>query len=351
MKKEKKRVTVVGGSGYTGLELLRLLLRHPGVEVIRVTSRQYEGKPVHRVFPSLGKTRLTFGALDLDETAKDSDVIFTAVPHQKAMELIPEMMKGSKCKIIDLSADFRIRAVKEYETWYQVTHVAPGLLEEAVYGLPEIHGQEIEQARLVGNPGCYPTSIILGIAPLLKEKLIKKEGIIADSKSGVSGAGRALNLGSLFCEAGEGFNAYKVGGGHRHIPEMEQELSLIAQQSVKLTFTPHLVPMSRGILSTIYTRPTKKITIRDLIGLYQAFYREAPFVRLCEEGEWPSTLQVRGSNYCRIGWGLDARTGQLIVVSAIDNLVKGASGQAVQNMNILLGWDQTLGLTQLPLYP
>jgi N-acetyl-gamma-glutamyl-phosphate reductase len=225
------------------------------------------------------------------------------------------------------------------------------LLEQAVYGLPEIHGEEIKQARLIGNPGCYPTSVILGIAPLLKEKLIEEEGIIADSKSGVSGAGRALNLGSMFCEAGEGFSAYKVAGTHRHIPEMEQELSWIAQQAIKLTFTPHLVPMSRGILSTIYTKPVKEIKIQDLIGFYQSFYEEAPFVRLCEEGELPSTLQVRGSNYCRIGLSLDARTGQLIVLSAIDNLVKGASGQAIQNMNILFGLDQTLGLTQLPLYP
>jgi N-acetyl-gamma-glutamyl-phosphate reductase len=351
MKKDKKKVTIVGGSGYTGLELLRLLLRHPGVEVIRVTSRQYEGKAVHRVFPSLGITKLTFTAPSLEKIVKDSDVIFTAVPHQKAMELIPAMMKSPKCRIIDLSADFRIRAVKEYEAWYRVAHEAPDLLSRAIYGLPEIHGKEIEQARLIGNPGCYPTSVILGIAPLLKEKFIKKEGIIADSKSGVSGAGRSLNLGSLFCEVGEGFSAYKVGGGHRHIPEMEQELSLIAQQAIKLTFTPHLVPMSRGILSTIYTRPAKKIAIQDVMELYRDFYREAPFIRLCEEGVWPSTLQVRGSNYCRIGWSLDHRTGQLIILSAIDNLVKGASGQAIQNMNIMFGWDQTLGLTQLPMYP
>ncbi|MBI5604682.1 MAG: N-acetyl-gamma-glutamyl-phosphate reductase [Deltaproteobacteria bacterium] len=351
MKKEKKKVTVVGGSGYTGLELLRLLLLHPEVEVIRVTSRQYEGKPVQRVFPSLGKTSLIFTAPNLKEIVKDSDVVFTAVPHQKAMEVIPEIMGRPKCKVIDLSADFRIKAQKNYEAWYQVTHEAPWLLDQAVYGLPEIHGQEIKKARLIGNPGCYPTSIILGLAPLLKEKLVKTEGIIADSKSGVSGAGRTLNLGSLFCETGEGFRAYKVGGGHRHIPEMEQELSLIAGKSIKLTFTPHLVPMSRGILSTMYTRPVKKISAPDLERLYQDFYRAAPFVRLCPEGEWPSTLQVRGSNYCQIGWSLDSRTGQLIILTAIDNLVKGASGQAIQNMNILFGWDQTLGLTQLPLYP
>ncbi|MBA4391961.1 MAG: N-acetyl-gamma-glutamyl-phosphate reductase [Desulfobacca sp.] len=351
MKKEKKKVTVIGGSGYTGLELLRLLFHHPGVEVIRVTSRQYEGMPVHRIFPSLGKSELTFEAPNLKKIVKDSEVVFTAVPHQKAMELIPELIQQSKCKVIDLSADFRIREVNDYELWYQVSHQAPWLLDEAVYGLPEIHGKEIKKARLIGNPGCYPTSIILGIAPLLKEKLIKTELIIADSKSGVSGAGRTLSLGSLFCEAGEGFRAYKVGGGHRHIPEMEQELSLLAGKSIKLTFTPHLVPMSRGILSTIYTKPVKKISFRDLDSLYRDFYQEAPFVRLCEEGEWPTTLQVRGSNYCQIGWSLDKRTGQLIILSAIDNLVKGASGQAIQNMNLLFDWDQALGLTQLPLYP
>jgi N-acetyl-gamma-glutamyl-phosphate reductase len=351
MKREKKKVTVIGGSGYTGLELLRLLFHHPEVEVIRVTSRQYERKPIHKIFPSLGKRDLFFTAPDIKEMAKDSDIVFTAVPHQKAMELIPEVLKQSKCKVVDLSADFRIHQVEAYERWYEVAHQAPWLLDKAVYGLPEIHGREIKKARLIGNPGCYPTSIILGIAPLLKEKLILTDQIIADSKSGVSGAGRNLSFGSLFCEAGEGFKAYKVGGGHRHIPEMEQELSLLAGKTIKLTFTPHLVPMSRGILSTIYTKPAKKISFQDLASLYRDFYQKAPFVRLSEEGEWPSTLQVRGSNYCQIGWSLDNRTGQLIILSVIDNLVKGASGQAIQNMNMLFGWDETLGLTQLPLYP
>jgi N-acetyl-gamma-glutamyl-phosphate reductase len=351
MKKKKKKVTVVGGSGYTGLELLRLLFHHPGVEVVRVTSRQYEGIPVRKIFPSLGERDLTFEAPDVKEMAKDSEIVFTAVPHQKAMELIPQLVKQSKCKIIDLSADFRIREGNVYEHWYDIPHEAPWLLDEAVYGLPEIHGQEIKKARLIGNPGCYPTSIILGIAPLLKEKLIKTDPIIADSKSGVSGAGRSLSLGSLFSEAGEGFKAYKVGGGHRHIPEIEQELSLLARETIKLTFTPHLVPMSRGILSTIYTRPVKKISFEDLAGIYREYYGGAPFVRFCDKGEWPTTLQVRGSNYCQIGWSLDKRTGHLIVLSAIDNLVKGASGQAIQNMNILFGWDETIGLTQLPLYP
>ena len=351
MKKGKKNVTVVGGSGYTGLELLRLLFRHPEVEVVRITSRQYAGKPVHKIFPSLGNRTLLFEDPNIKEIVKDSHIVFTAVPHQKAMELIPALLNQSKCKIIDLSADFRIREENVYEHWYEVTHQAPWLLDEAVYGLPEIHGQEIKKARLIGNPGCYPTSIILGIAPLLKEKMIKIDQIIADSKSGVSGAGRSLSLGSLFSEAGEGFKAYKVGGSHRHIPEIEQELSLLARRPIKLTFTPHLVPMSRGILSTIYTRPLKKISFRELTELYLDFYREAPFIRLCDEGEWPTTLQIRGSNYCQIGWSLDMRTGHLIVLSVIDNLVKGASGQAIQNMNIMYGWDETLGLTQLPMYP
>lgn len=351
MKNEKKKVTVVGGSGYTGVELLRLLLLHPKVEVIRVTSRQYEGKPIHQVFPSLGKTGLTFVVPNPKEIKKDSDIVFTAVPHQMAMEIIPEIIKESRIKLIDLSADFRFRDRKTYEAWYGVSHQAPHLLEEAVYGLPELHGKEIKKARLIGNPGCYPTSVILGIAPVLREKIIKIDEIIADSKSGVSGAGRTLNLGNLFCEIGESLQAYKVGGRHRHIPEMEQELSLLAEKSIRITFTPHLVPISRGILSTIYTRPIKKISLPDLRILYHTFYQKAPFVRLCEEGEWPTTLQVRGSNYCQIGWSLDARTGQLIVLSAIDNLIKGASGQAIQNMNILFDWDQTVGLTQLPLYP
>ena len=352
MKNEKKKkISIVGASGYTGLELLRLLLLHPRTEVIRVTSRQYEGQALGQVFPSLGRSAMTFVSPSPEEIVRDSDLIFTAVPHHKAMDIIPDLLKGPKVKIIDLSADFRLHEAKTYESWYGLPNRAAHLLDQAVYGLPELYEKEIKEARLVGNPGCYPTSVILGLAPLLKANLIETEGLIADSKSGVSGAGRTLTLGSLYCEAGEGVKAYKVGGEHRHIPEMEQELSLLAKKAIRLTFTPHLVPMTRGIFSTLYTQPLKGLKAGNIGRLYREFYREAPFIRLCADGEVPSTHQVRGSNFCEIGWKEDKRTGRLIILSAIDNLVKGASGQAVQNMNILFGWDQTLGLTQLPLYP
>jgi N-acetyl-gamma-glutamyl-phosphate reductase len=350
MAESKINAVIVGGSGYTGLELLRLLLRHPRVKVVGVTSRTYQGKKVEQVFPSLGHTDLIFSDPAAGEIAREAQVVFTAVPHKEAMEIIARLFPDQRLKMIDLSADFRFQDPEIYQAWYG-PHQAPDLLKQAVYGLPEIHTPAIRQARLIGNPGCYPTSIILGLAPLLQEKVIEPIGLVADSKSGVSGAGRSLSLGSLYCEVDEGFKAYKVGGEHRHTPEIEQELSRLAERSLTITFTPHLVPMSRGILSTLYAYPQKETTWENIRDLYAAFYREAPFVRLLEKGELPNTLRVRGSNYCEIGWRLDPRTGRLIILSAIDNLVKGASGQAIQNMNILLGWDQTLGLTQLPLYP
>ena len=350
MVESKTRVIIVGGSGYTGLELLRLLLPHPRVDVVGVTSRQYQGKPVNRVFPSLGPSELVFIHSASEELLQEAEVVFTAVPHQEAMDIVSHLAKTPALKIIDLSADFRLREVANYEGWYG-PHRAPDLLLEAVYGLPEIHFAAIQRSRLVGNPGCYPTSVILGLAPLLQAGWVQAEDIVIDSKSGVSGAGRSLTLGSLYCEVDEGFKAYKVGGEHRHTPEIEQELSRLAGKPVTVTFTPHLVPMSRGNSSTMYLRPEKDLTWRELRDLFADFYRKAPFVRLTEEGDLPHTLRVRGSNYCELGWRLDPRTGRLIVLSAIDNLVKGASGQAVQNLNILMGWEQTLGLTQLPLYP
>jgi N-acetyl-gamma-glutamyl-phosphate reductase len=335
MPESKIKAAVVGGSGYTGLELLRLLLRHPLVQVVAVTSRTFQGKKVGEVFPSLGSPELIFSDPTTGAFAREAEIIFTAVPHKEAMEVVARFFPDQRLKFIDLSADFRFRDPETYQAWYG-PHLAPELLKQAVYG---------------GNPGCYPTSIILGLAPLLMERWIEPTGLVADSKSGVSGAGRSPSLGSLYCEVDEGFKAYKVGGEHRHIPEIEQELTRLAGQPLTITFTPHLVPMSRGILSTIYGYPRKGTTWETLRELYSGFYREAPFVRLLAQGELPNTLRVRGSNYCEIGWRIDPRTGRLIILSAIDNLVKGASGQAVQNMNILLGWDQTLGLTQLPLYP
>lgn len=343
------KVAVLGGSGYTGAELLRLVLRHPAVELVAVTSREYCGQPVAAVFPAVaGLTDLTFTWPDPGELAAQAEVIFVALPHQAAMAVVPTLV-AQGCRVVDLSADFRFRERQVYEAWYQ-PHTAPELLAEAVYGLPELHRTAIKQARLVGNPGCYPTAVILGLAPLLAQGLIEPTGLIADCKSGVTGAGRGLNLTTMYCEVNEGFRAYKVAS-HRHTPEMEQELSLVAGQPIRLVFTPHLVPMSRGILATIYAQPRAGVTAAQLAAAYQDFYRGEPFIRLCFDSVLPNTIAVRGSNFCDIAFRLDPRTGRLIIITAIDNLTRGASGQAVHNMNLMLGLPETQGLDLLPWWP
>jgi len=281
--------------------------------------------------------------------AGKADFIFTALPHKAAMEVAPTFLKLGK-RMVDLSADYRLHDAKEYEKWYE-PHLSPYLLKKAVYGLPELRRDKIAEAELVANPGCYPTTIILGLAPLLKKKLIDPAAIIADSKSGVSGAGRGAKVDSLYCEVNEGFKAYGVGGVHRHIPEIEQELALLAGKKLTIAFTPHLVPMDRGILSTIYAMPVKPVAAAELVALYNDFYKGEPFVRVLPEGSFPSTAFVRGSNFCDMGLTVDNRSGRIIVVSAIDNLVKGASGQAVQNMNLMCGFPETMGLEGLPLFP
>lgn len=343
------KVAVLGGSGYTGAELLRLLVRHPGVEVVAATSREYSGQRVSAVFPSLaGLCDLDFTWPDPTVLAAQADLIFVALPHQAAMGVIPALLAGGG-RVIDLSADFRFRDQQVYEAWYQ-PHSAPQLLAEAVYGLPELHRAAIAKARLVGNPGCYPTAVILGLAPLLAAGLIEPEGLIADCKSGVTGAGRGLSLTTHFCEVNEGFRAYKVAS-HRHTPEMEQELSLVAGRPLRLVFTPHLVPMSRGILATIYSQPKAGVTPAQIAAAYADFYRQEPFVRLCPEGVLPTTAAVRGSNFCDLAWRLDQRTGRLITITAIDNLTRGASGQALHNLNLMLGFPETQGLEAAPLWP
>jgi N-acetyl-gamma-glutamyl-phosphate reductase len=265
------------------------------------------------------------------------------------MEVVPTFLKLKK-KVIDLSADYRLHDADEYGKWYE-PHMNPELLKKAVYGLPELRRAKIARSQLVANPGCYPTSIILGLAPLLKNELIDATTIIADSKSGVSGAGRSAKVDNLYCEVNDGFKAYGVGGVHRHIPEIEQELAELVGKPVTISFTPHLVPMDRGILSTIYAMPKMKVETEKLVELYNDFYSGEGFVRVLPAGQFPSTAFVRGSNFCDIGLTVDQRTGRVIVVSAIDNLVKGASGQAVQNMNIVCGFPENLGLEGLGLFP
>lgn len=343
-------VAIVGASGYTGLELIRLLHCHPEVAVTCLTSEQSAGKPISEVFPTLrGRCDIVLENLEPVRISEKADIIFTALPHKAAMEVVPTFLKLGK-RVIDLSADYRLSDPVVYGEWYE-PHINPAGLKKAVYGLPEIRRAKIKGAKLVANPGCYPTSIILGLAPLLKKGLIDLSSIIADSASGVTGAGRSAKVDSLYCEVNEGFKAYGVGGAHRHTPEIEQELSLLAGELLKITFTPHLLPMDRGILSTIYASPKKKISTEAIVALYREFYAGEPFVRVLAEGNLPSTAFVRGSNFCDIAPLVDPRTGRIIVVSAIDNLVKGASGQAVQNMNLVCGFPETMGLDGLALFP
>ncbi len=343
------KVGIYGASGYTGQELLRLLIGHPGADVVTITSRKFKDMPVSEVYPVFaGMTDLKFVDSSPKKLVSSCDVVFLALPHGEAMLVAPEFVAAGM-KVIDLSADFRLRDASVYESWY-VKHTAPDLLEKAVYGLPELYRDEIKGSNLVANPGCYPTSIILGIAPLLREGCIDPSSIIADSKSGVSGAGRDLQLGSLFCEVNEGFKAYKVGS-HRHTPEIEQELGRIADTAITISFTPHLVPVNRGILSTIYANLKGRISEQEIIDIYQKFYGDEKFVRICKAGSLPNISSVRGSNFCDIGCVLDGRTGRVVIVSVIDNLVKGASGQAVQNMNLMCRLPEGAGLDHISLFP
>ncbi len=344
------KVAVVGASGYTGVELIRLLHAHPEAAVTCVTSEQSAGKRLSDVFPSArSRCDMLLENLEPVRVAEKADLIFTALPHKAAMEVVPTFLSLGK-QVVDLSADYRLHDADVYGKWYE-PHMNPELLPRAVYGLPEIRREEIAAADLVANPGCYPTSIILALAPLLKRGVIDPSSIIADSKSGVSGAGRSAKVDNLYCEVNDGFKAYGVGGVHRHIPEIEQELTLLAGRGVTVTFTPHLVPMNRGILSTIYCHPTSTLTPEQLLDMYNDDYDGEAFVRVLPKGVFPSTAFVRGSNFCDIGVTIDPRSGRIVIVSAIDNLVKGASGQAVQNMNILAGLPENMGLELIPIYP
>ncbi|MEJ2471004.1 MAG: N-acetyl-gamma-glutamyl-phosphate reductase [Desulfuromonadales bacterium] len=343
------RLAVIGASGYTGVELLRLLAQHPDADLVSVTSRQYAGQSVGDVFPALaGHLDLTFEDIDPAGLAGAVDLVFTAVPHEAAMGLVPEMLAGG-CRVVDLSADFRLRDVALYEAWYQ-QHSAPDVLAEAVYGLPELYRQAIPQARLVANPGCYPTSVALALAPLLEKAWVDLETIVVDSKSGTSGAGRAAKVDTLFCEVNEGFKAYGVPR-HRHLPEIEQTLADCAGCPVTISFTPHLLPVSRGILSTCYAKLATDASLDLLHELYAVRYAEEPFVRVLPKGRLPNIAQVAGSNYCDIGLAFDERTGRVIVVAALDNLIKGAAGQAIQNMNLMLGLPEQQGLQMAPVFP
>ncbi|MGV8057185.1 MAG: N-acetyl-gamma-glutamyl-phosphate reductase [Smithellaceae bacterium] len=343
------KTAVFGASGYTGQELTRILSGHPEVDLVAVTSRRFNGQQVSEVFPSFcGLTSLKYeNALPAD-IAKICDIVFLALPHGISMEIAPAFISAGK-KVIDLSADYRLRDISTYEKWY-AKHTSADHLKDAVYGIPELYRQKIKNTSLVANPGCYPTSIILGLAPVLKNRLLDVTSIIADSASGVSGAGREPQTGSLFCEVDGGFKAYKVGN-HRHTPEIEQELNFLADEKFAISFTPHLLPVKRGILSTIYANLKKNVTLAEIHSLYSSFYAQEKFVRICQPGSLPNISSVCGSNFCDIGLTVDPRTRRVIIISAIDNLIKGAAGQAVQNMNIICDIKEGTGLQMVPLYP
>jgi N-acetyl-gamma-glutamyl-phosphate reductase len=342
------RVGIVGATGYAGAELVRILSGHPQVELTILTSRQFAGVRFDEVYPAMaGRVNQICEELAVEKVSDRADIVFTALPHQLPMALVPEFVKR-KVRVVDLSADFRFNDAGVYESVYQ-PHTASDLLDKAVYGLSEIYFEDIRSAVLIGNPGCYPTSVLLPLIPLVKEGLLDLNTLIADSKSGVSGAGRTLALTSHFCEVNESLKAYKVGI-HRHNPEMDAILSREANQSVNLTFVPHLIPMSRGMLTTIYATPVAPLKAEAIIECLAAAYSGHPFIRLCAEERIPDTIHVKGTNFCDIGFKLDERTQRLILISAIDNLVKGAAGQAVQNMNIMLDLDETTGLSHIP-YP
>ncbi len=343
----KTRVGIINVTGYAGVELARLLHQHPEVEITSVTGRSAAGQGVVTVFPHLASLGLT-----IEAKLGEADLVFSAMPHKEsAKEIIPLVNNG--VKVVDISADFRLKNAEEYSRWYGFTHPAPQLLPEAVYGLPELYRSQVAAAQLVANPGCYPTGAILALAPAVKEGIIEPD-IVIDSKSGVSGAGRSLSLQTHFSEANEDVTAYALGG-HRHLPEIVQELELLGSATTSITFVPHLIPMTRGILTTAYASLVAgKIAAgekgkEELRQLYLEFYKSEPFVRVTETP--PHTKHTWGNNFCLIYPTIDLRTGRFIVASAIDNLVKGAAGQAIQNMNLMLGLPETTGLEALAIYP
>ncbi len=333
---------IVGITGFTGFELLKILLNHPEVEVAYIASRSSTGKPLNSVFPHLDYS----GKIEeiSEEAINKLDAVFLALPHTVSMEIAGKV--GKATKIIDLSADFRIKDTAEYRKWYKKEHLHPELLKEAVYGIPEINRKEIATSRLVANPGCYATAVILALAPVVG--FIEERSIIADCKSGVSGAGRSPKEGLQFCEVNENFRAYSIAN-HRHTPEINQTLSNLAKKEIKVTFTPHLLPVQRGILATVYATTKKSISKKEALEIYREFYSGSPFVRVRKH--IPQLHHVRGTNFCDIGLEVDIDNNRLIIVSVLDNLVKGASGQAVQNFNLMFGLRETEGLNMQPFYP
>lgn len=342
-------VGIAGASGYVGVELVKLIANHPKADIKVITSNSYKGQSLTQIFPAMsGFEHLTCRDLDIPALAGQIDIMFLALPHKVSMAYAPLLIKEG-IKVIDLSADYRFNDPDAYESAYQ-PHTSKDLLKESVYGLCEIYREKIKSSRIVGNPGCYPTSILLPVLPLIREGMIQTDSIIADAKSGVSGAGRSLSLTTHFSEINESFCAYKIGN-HRHTPEINEVLSLYAGKEVKITFTPHLLPLTRGMLSTIYATVTDRVDEQTIYNTYHSSYRNAPFIRVLEKNNYPAISHVRNTNRCDFGFHFNENTRQIIIISAIDNLLKGAAGQAVQNMNILFNLPDETGLNavQAPL--
>ncbi|WP_297485532.1 N-acetyl-gamma-glutamyl-phosphate reductase [Ferrovum sp.] len=342
------KVGIVGGTGYTGVELLRLVAQHPEMKLSVITSRKEAGQKVADLFPSLrGHVDIAFSDPARATTLNDCSLVFFATPNGVAMEQARELLEAG-VRVIDLAADFRLKDVAEWESWYAQTHACPDLVEGAVYGLPEVNRDSIRSANLVANPGCYPTAVQLGFLPLVETGVVDLNHLIADVKSGASGAGRKAEVPLLLAEAGDNFKAYGVPG-HRHLPEIRQGLALGAGREVGLTFVPHLLPMIRGIHATLYARLTRRDV--DLQALFEARYANEPFVDILPPGSHPETRSVRASNHCRIAVHHPQGGDMVVILAVIDNLVKGAAGQAVQNANLMFDWPETLGLTQVPILP
>jgi len=347
------RVAVAGASGYMGAELLRVLLHHPEVELVAVTSERLAGEPLDRLYPHLrGLTRLTFSDFDAERVASMVDAVFLALPHMESQKAVP-VLRRHGVRVIDLSADYRLRNAADYTVWYKTPHTDPDGLAEAVYGLPELYRKAIAGAGLVAAPGCYPAGAVLAIAPLLKAGLARTDGIVIDGKSGVTGAGaqgRKIDPMYLYTEANENVQAYGIAT-HRHTPEIEQELSALAGATVRVSFTPHLVPLNRGLFTTASVPLATDLSTGELLAVYRDFYAGEPFVRVPGEGERPTTRGVVGSNYCDVSVVADRRTGRAVCLSAIDNLGKGGADNGVHNLNIMFGWSERSGLDAPPVYP
>jgi len=342
-------VGILGATGYVGIEIVRLLHKHPGVNISLVVSQSFAGQKISDVYPSLKKVfEMECQGLDIDKIVDYADIFITALPHGISKQIIPKLVENRK-RVIDHSADFRYKSVEIYEQWYNLKHEMPHLLGISVYGLPELYRSEIKGARLVANPGCYPTCSILGIAPLLANRIIETKNIIIDAASGVSGAGRNTDPSYQFCECTENYKAYNVTK-HRHTSEIEQELSILAGEDIVISFTPHLAPMKRGMLATIYANLKEKNTTRELINLYREYYKNEYFIRILDEGKLPETKHVVGSNFIDIGLVVDSRLNRVVVLSSLDNLGKGAAGQAVQDLNIMCGYPEYMALTDPGLY-